>query len=137
MSNGVRGYGSHFSLADTLAEYAGRVRVVVYTAEPVRAPSVTYGGLPMACTDTGRHRAPSTEHGYEVLNPPIGAQVVSGAFDEDVCFEVRRLVDEAWPELTADGVDATHARTAMCPSDTPGNKTPGSSVSLWCHSRTP
>lgn len=101
MSSGVCGYGSRFSLANTLAEYAGRVKLAVYTASLVRAPSVTYGGVPMSCTDTGRRRAPSTEHTYEILNPPMGAQLITGSFDEDVYYEVRRLVDEAWPELTA------------------------------------
>lgn len=101
MSSGVCGYGSRFSLADTLAEHAGRVRLVVYTTSPVRTPSVTYGGVPMSCTDTGRHRAPSTEHNYEILKPPLGTRLITGGFDEGVYYEVRRLVDEAWPELTA------------------------------------
>lgn len=100
MSNGVCGRGSHFSLADTLSEHAGRVRLVVYTANPVAPPNVTYGGIPMACTDTGKHRAPATEHNYEILNPPLGTQVISGDFSEDVYFEVRRLVADAWPDLT-------------------------------------
>jgi hypothetical protein len=97
---GVQGRGSRFSLADTLSEHAGRVGLVVYTANPVAAPSVTYGGIPMACVDTGKHRAPATEHRYEILNPPLGTQVISGEFSEDVYFKVRCLVADAWPDLT-------------------------------------
>lgn len=99
MSSGVCGYGSRFSLAASLAEQAGRVRLVVYTANPVAPPRVTYGGVPMACIDAGKHRAPASEHNYEVINPSIGHQVITGTFSEDVYFEVRSLVAEAFPDL--------------------------------------
>ena len=95
---GVRGYGRRFSLTDAIAECAAKVRVVVYTGSPVSSPSVSYGGIPMACVDNGRHRAPDTEHHYEILNPPIGTQLVAGVFDrDDIYYEVRRIVSELNP----------------------------------------
>jgi hypothetical protein len=91
---GVRGHGSRFSLAYT-SEHGCRVRLRIDTSSGVAMPTVLYGGVFMTCTDTGRHRTPGAEHYYEIINPPMGTQVITGTFSEDVYYEVR-LVDDAW-----------------------------------------
>lgn len=95
---GVQGRGSRFSLAHT-AQHSPRVRLRVDTSGDIPTPNLLYGGVAMTCTDAGRHRAPGPEHYFEIVNPPMGTQVITGTFSEDVYFKVR-LIDDAWADLT-------------------------------------
>mgnify|MGYP005822129465 CR=1 FL=1 len=92
--SGVVGRGSRFSMADTVLPHERMVRVTIYTSAPVPSPLVSYGSVAMTCIDAGEHRAFTTEHNYVIINPPIGAQVLSGDFSQETHFEVRRLHDE-------------------------------------------
>ena len=94
---GVQGRGSRFSLAHTTG-HSPRVRLRIDTSGDIPAPNLLYGGVAMTCTNTGRHSAPSNEHHFEILNPPMGAQVITGTFAEDVHFQVRLIDDDAWGE---------------------------------------
>jgi hypothetical protein len=76
---------SRFSLAYT-AEPCARVRLRIDTDRAVPSPNVLYGNVAMTCTDDS---APRVEHHYEIHHPPIGTQMITGTFTEDLLYMVR------------------------------------------------
>lgn len=87
---------SQFSLAYAAAQPTARVELRIYTSSPVTS-SVTYGGVPMTCIDK---RDRPAEYRYEIHNPPMGCQVISGTFSDEVLYVVR-LFDDAWVQQSS------------------------------------
>lgn len=84
---------SQFSLAYTARKPTNRVELKIITSHPVTC-SVLYGSAAMTCTAKSEG-GNSSEYHYEIHNPPMGSQVVTGTFSDDVLFVVR-LFDDAW-----------------------------------------
>lgn len=82
---------SRFSLTYTTTD-AVRLRAQIVTSHAIPTPNVMYGGAPMACTSEGDCAA-RTEHHFEIVNPPIGTQTLSGTFARDVLYVVGIRVD--------------------------------------------